>query len=82
MLCIAYQRIDFLKAFKLFKPKEIEFTFKDLEILYAFGYRDGKSKELLSADYQKGAKGADAETFNKLKIFTQMTRLHKSNPEN
>ena len=79
MLCIAYQRIEFLKTFKLFKPKEIKFTFKDLEVLYAFGYRDGKSKELLSEDYQNGASDADAATFNKLEIFAKMTRLHKSN---
>ncbi|XP_066936674.1 transient receptor potential cation channel subfamily M member 4-like [Clytia hemisphaerica] len=74
MLCIAYQRMNFLEHFNLFKPKKIKFNFEDLEILYGFGAHDGNTKSLLREEFEKGWKDADIP---KLKLFTEMTRLNK-----
>ena len=74
MLCLAYQRIDFLKLFKMFKPKEIEFTFKDLEMLYGFSHRNGKTRELFPEELK--TEQADNNIIQKYELFTMMTRPH------
>ena len=75
MLCLAYQRVDFLKQLNLFKPKRIGFGAKHLEILYGFS----TTRNTLHLDFPNDRQfTADINIFKKLNLFTTMTKLETS----
>ena len=76
LLCIAYQRIDFLEAFDLFKPKKIKLTVEDMESLYGFSVRDAATRDLLPEDLEEKAIGISDEARDRLSLFFKITRPH------
>ena len=78
LLCLAYQRVDFLKKFDLLNSR-IRFTFQDLELLYGFSIHDGGTRELLRRELQNSQPLDDTVYFDQLQLFTKMARLCKSN---
>ena len=73
MLCFAYQRTNFIEDMFPVPLKLIRFQKEDLEILYGFGYIDGRSKEVLKTLYDIETTGYDMPTNSKSDLFLRMT---------
>ena len=79
MLCIAYQRIDFIKTFELFELKDIELTTEHVGLLSAFSARDGATRDMLPDNLEGKMIELTDESKKKLDFFLDITRPHDRN---
>ena len=78
LLCLAYQRTNFIEEYFQTHLKQIQLHFSDIEVLYGFGFNDGKSREILEPYFENGFKQIDEKTDERLGLFNAMTGRCKS----
>uniref|UniRef100_A0A7M5V598 Ion transport domain-containing protein n=1 Tax=Clytia hemisphaerica TaxID=252671 RepID=A0A7M5V598_9CNID len=73
MLCLAYQRVNFIEEYFQTHLNQLQISFNDIEVLYGFGFNDGKSQEILEPYFENGFKQTDDKTTERLGLFNAMT---------
>ena len=77
MLCLAYERVEFIETFFNNSLHEMEISFSELELLYGFGYVDGKSWELLKDFYYDNSKKIDEATHENMQLCIKLTNSRR-----
>ena len=75
MLCFVYQRTNFIEKFFLVPLKETIFQYEDLEVLYGFGYMDGRSKETIKPIYSGRIENVKPVVAKDIQLFSEMTTV-------